>query len=151
MNDGHTITREMVEQALGSNPYWTTLPALRRGFDGMTPEEALAAVTRFWAGEKARVLNMIVSDLAKCEANMSRYGAAYGHDYVVGMWSVIERQLATKDWQYKSGPVSIWKAMYRLASKKTQQDLPAPASAAVPDRMARLAEAQRRLAEERAV
>jgi len=146
------ISKSAVELALSNNRTWTSLPPVAPIADPVEEARVLAEVAKFWKGEKACLVNTIVADLRRCEENMSRYGQEYGHDYRVKVWSIVERQLAvTIHWHGKAGPMATWKAVYRKASLKAQQDLPKPVAMALDDRMERLKKAQLELARARAV
>jgi len=119
------ISKNTLEVTLANNKTWISIPPTAPGTD-------LVAVSKLWKGEKAFLVNMILKDLEKCRENMSKYGEEYGNDYVVKVWSIIERQLAVDiNFHAACGPIALWKNTYKKASRKVQQELPIPVGVAV--------------------
>ena len=75
---------------------------------------------------KAVLLNSIVSDLEKCER-------ANGKDFVVAVWATAQRAISTANWEFytkkpmtanrEMNPFPVWRAIYRKASKKADQEM----------------------------
>lgn len=95
------ITREWVEQALAYNEHVKYFP-----MNGLT------------RGEYVRLVNKIVYDMALCREKN-------GEEFLVRIWQIISRRLATANLSHPKGVYFIWNGTYRQASRKVQQDLEA--------------------------
>ena len=110
------ITKAEIEQTLSHNHTWSQMP-------NVSPEiardpELIKAAAKAWAGEKAMTANIIAKALRDC-------GESMGHDHMVAVWAIIQRQLAdpySANWHRPCGTKAIWWAMYKKASRKAEQD-----------------------------
>jgi len=101
-------TQEQIEGYLQSNTSWTLgCP----GIPGKDYRECLDA----WKVKKIVVLRKIIKDL----------GELYAQDdtFATEVFSMVARQIATTNWQFKSGPFPVWNAILSKAKNVAKKKL----------------------------